>query len=221
MEAVELITFDLGGTLLSPYPTVGEAYAEELEDLGYNCDPSHLQSRFDASLQDWMRNNGQGNSRDDRETWMAIVRSTIAQEAIPETEFNRVFEKLYEAFAHASRWSLHDGTRDTLETLAKRGVRLAVASNNDSRARQVLKEHELIQFFEALFLSGEIGFEKPDERFFAHISEVTRVPPEKILHVGDSPRHDFEGARNAGFKAHLISTTGDSLNDFVEKFSRT
>ncbi len=218
MKSVELITFDLGGTLLSPFPTVGEAYAEELEDLGYICDPTRLQSRFDSAIQDWMQYHGQGNSRDDRESWLSIVRTTIAEENIPEDSFARVFEQLYEAFAHASRWSNHDGTRDAIETLTARGVRLAVASNNDTRARQVLKEHQLIDFFEALFLSGEIGFEKPDERFFAHISEVTRVPPENILHIGDSPRHDFDGARNAGMQAYIVSTFGHSLNDFIEQF---
>lgn len=219
MEAVKLITFDLGGTLLSPFPSVGEAYAEELEDLGFLCEPARLQSSFNFALQEWLRRNGKGaNTRDDRESWQAIVRSTLAKEDIPEGDFDRVFEHLYEAFAHASRWRIHDGTRHVLETLSNRGFRLAVASNNDTRARQVLKELHLLDFFEALFLSGEIGFEKPDPRFFEHIIEVTGVAAEQILHLGDSPRHDFEGARAVGMQAYLLSSFGHTLNDFIEQF---
>ena len=218
MESIELITFDIGGTLLSPYPSVGEAYAEELHELGFVSDPNRLQERFTHALRQWMQLHGQANTRDDKENWRCIVRETIALENIPESEFDRVFEHLYEAFAHANRWSIHDGTRRTLQTLTDLGYRLAVASNNDSRARQVHKEHQLIDFFEALFLSGEIGFEKPDKRFFAHIAQATNLPPERILHVGDSPRHDFEGARNAGMKAFLIASFGHTLNDFIEQF---
>jgi putative hydrolase of the HAD superfamily len=218
VDAIELITFDLGGTLLSPHPSVGEAYAEELEQLGYHVDPARLQMRFHRALRNWTESNGTGaNAREDKETWRAIVTETLQREAIPEKERETVFEHLYAAFAKASRWRIHDGTRETLEALTERGYRLAVLSNNDSRCRQVLREHALLDFFEALFLSGELGYEKPHPKLFQHVMEATGLRAGQILHVGDSPRHDLEPARACGWKAVIVSSHGKSLRDLLEE----
>lgn len=217
MKAVLLITFDLGGTLLSPHPSVGEAYAEELEALGYPADSHRLQNRFDMALRAWAESNGAGaNTRDNRESWRGIVTDTLAQEAIPAPQFETVFNHLYDAFAKGSRWRIHDGTREVLETLRGRGYRLAVLSNNDARCRKVLSELGLLEYFEALFLSGEIGFEKPDPRIFKHVMDCTKVEPGRILHVGDSPRHDLEAAQHCGWGGYLVSSHGQSLRGLLD-----
>jgi len=217
VSSIALITFDLGGTLISPHPSVGEAYAEELETLGLHANPKRLQERFYQALRHWTETNGTGaNSREDKETWRAIVEQTLAQEGIPFGRREEVFEHLYAAFARASRWRIHDGTREVLETLVERGYRLAVLSNNDARCRQVLRDHDLLQFFEALYLSGEIGFEKPDPRLFQHVMDSTGLPPEQIMHIGDSPRHDHEPAVKCGWEAVLIATHGKSLRDLLD-----
>lgn len=212
-----LITFDLGGTLISPHPSVGDAYAEVLESLGWNADPKRLQMRFDHALRGWTEHSqNASNTRDDKDSWRLVVRDTLAGERIPTERFEEVFERLYEAFSQASRWRIHDGTREVLEGLTRRGYRLAVLSNNDSRCRRVLREHGLLDYFEALFLSGEIGYEKPDPRLFRHVVRATGVAPGQILHVGDSPRHDFEPARQSGWQAYLVSSHGNVLRDLLE-----
>ncbi|MFP4541215.1 MAG: HAD-IA family hydrolase [Opitutales bacterium] len=214
MNSLSLITFDVGGTLLSPHPTVGEAYAEELSSLGLRCDAARMQTRFGVALRQWTQGNGYGgNARDDRETWRAIVRETVALEAIPPERFDEAFDHLFNAFATGARWRLHEGARELLAHLDKTGYRLAILSNSDSRTRRVLEDHDLMDFFEAVFLSGEIGYEKPDRRLFDHVVDTIGVPPDQILHVGDSPRHDLEGARHAGWQGFLLSSHGHSLQD--------
>jgi len=42
------------------------------------------------------------------------------------------------------------------------------------------------------------GAAKPDLRIFGALFEMARVPPATILHVGDDPHADVEGARAAG-----------------------
>lgn len=217
MEAVAVITFDLAGTLLSPHPSVGEAYAEELEALGVSAEPTRLQERFNQALRSWTEKNGSGaNAREDKETWRAIVSDTLALEPIPEARREEVFEHLYAAFARAARWRIHEGTREVLETLTARGYRLAVLSNNDSRCRRVLSELGLLDYFEALFLSGELGYEKPDPRIFNHLMKVMGVSGPQILHVGDSPRHDREPAQKLGWHTFLVSQHSQPLLDVLK-----
>ena len=216
MALPALITFDVGGTLLSPFPSVGQAYAEELAELGYASDAKHLQRRFETALtKAYGKPPTERDVRDDRGFWRAIVQETIRGE-VPPAAFDEAFEQLYEAFASARRWRILDGAREVLTEVRARGIRMAILSNSDPRTRTVLAEHDLAHFFEAIFLSSEIGFEKPDHRLFDHVKATVDLPPAAILHVGDSPRHDFEAAERAGWRAFLVSSHGQSLRDLLE-----
>lgn len=217
MTALSLITFDVGGTLLSPSPSVGEAYAEELRQLGHATDPQRLESRFQAALRDWETyRKSEDNAGDDQRIWRGVVAYTLAEEGIPAEKFDAAFAHLYEAFSRARRWRMLEDVPEVLRTLHERGNRLAVLSNSDSRTRNVLREHDLLDFFEAVFLSGEIGYEKPDARIFHHVAQAMQVQPASILHVGDSPRHDHLGAANAGYRSFLIASHGHKLRDLLD-----
>ena len=61
---------------------------------------------------------------------------------------------------------------------------------------------------DAVISSADIGVEKPDPRIFGEAARQLGVKPDCIVHVGDLPHDDFEGAVSAGFKAILI----DRLN---------
>ena len=75
---------------------------------------------------------------------------------------------------------------DTLKTLRDRGYELAVLSNNDSRLRTVLADLQIDQVFHHLFISSEMGCEKPDPEIFRKVETVTGKKPAEILHLGDS-----------------------------------
>lgn len=219
MTSIALITFDVGGTLLCPHPSVGEAYARELEALGHRTDAQRLERRFQSALQRWAYHREHlPATRDDRPLWRAVVRETLAEEAIPPDQIDPAFDRIYEAFSTARHWRVLDDVAEVLETLSERGLRLAVLSNSDTRTRRVLREHGLLDRFEAVFLSGEIGYEKPDRRLFQHVCDSMQVSPQQILHVGDSPRHDHQGATNAGWKSFLVTTSGTPLRSLLDSF---
>jgi FMN phosphatase YigB (HAD superfamily) len=53
-----------------------------------------------------------------------------------------VFEILWDLFAEGKHWRIAESAEITLQKLKDRGYRLAVLSNNDSRLRSVLNDHE-------------------------------------------------------------------------------
>ena len=60
-----------------------------------------------------------------------------------------------------------------------------------------------------MFLSEEVGYEKPDERFFQKVFET--IGPEKrprTLIIGDSLTSDIEGGRRAGIKTCWYAPKG-------------
>ena len=59
-----------------------------------------------------------------------------------------------------------------------------------------------------LVISSEVGWRKPARAFFAAVVGAAGVAPGEVLHVGDDPVNDVEGARRAGLKALLFGPRG-------------
>jgi HAD superfamily hydrolase (TIGR01509 family) len=68
----------------------------------------------------------------------------------------------------------------------------------------VLEESGLQSLFEVVVISTEARSEKPDPQIFRVAEKAFGVDPRQFLHVGDSRKHDIDGAHAAGWKALLI-----------------
>ena len=83
---------------------------------------------------------------------------------------------------------------------------IAIASNFDDRLPQILKGLRPLSGCQHVFWSSQIGFAKPDLRFFRYIERSLNLRPHQLLMIGDSEMADFGGARQAGWKATLVSS---------------
>src|SRR5262249_49559239 len=91
-----------------------------------------------------------------------------------------------------------------LQELARQGYVLGLASNYDRRLRSVVAGLPGLDRLQHLVISSEVGWRKPDPRFFAALGAATDLAAEQILHVGDDPENDYQGAINAGLQALLL-----------------
>lgn len=210
INEIKAVTFDAGGTLINAWPSVGAVYAEVLADHNILVEPETINERFGIAFA-----HAQGivkdriNDEADRRYWYAIVSEAIGC-FCPEDKFDSVFDKLYRTFATAKRWKLLPGALETMSALHAKGYRLAILSNADSRFRQVFREMGIQQHVEKVFISSEIGFEKPDPRIFRHVESTMGLAPSEFLHIGDSPFHDGDGAIYAGWHYRIVGEdTGD------------
>lgn len=62
--------------------------------------------------------------------------------------------------------------------------------------------------FDAIAISGEAGFAKPDPRIFQLMCQKLNCEPSEIFYIGDSPRMDVQGAYGAGITPIWVSTGG-------------
>ena len=84
------------------------------------------------------------------------------------------------------------------------GFKLGVISNWDERLRPLLEQLKLADYFEAIVVSREVRASKPSRTIFMHAVRELGLPPEAVLHVGDSLSMDVRGARAAGLSALLL-----------------
>jgi len=195
---IQAVTFDVGGTLIKPWPSVGHVYAEVAARHGGSISPVALNQRFARA---WGQLKDFNHSR---EEWAALVDETFAGllKSPPSETF---FAELYERFAEAAAWRLFDDVRPALDALAARDLNLGIISNWDERLRPLLGRLGLTKYFEAIVVSQEVGFPKPSPVIFEHASRLLGLAPEFILHVGDSREHDAEGAAAAGFQTRWLA----------------
>jgi len=205
--SIRAVTFDVGGTLIHPWPSVGHLYAEVAEKHGLkNLSPEKLNKNFAAAWR--LRRNFQHT----REDWAALVDQVFAGlcEPGPDQTF---FPELYQRFAEADAWRIHDDVLPALDALASRDFRLSIVSNWDHRLRPLLHNLALERYFETIVVSCEVGFSKPSPVIFEQAVRKSGVTAAHALHVGDSFAEDVLGARSAGFQAVLIDRGADGKTD--------
>ncbi len=99
---------------------------------------------------------------------------------------------------------------------AKRGLRLAIASNWDCSLPEFLGPSDLLELVDGVVTSAEVGAAKPDPAVFVAALRVMEGEPGAALHVGDSFENDVAGARAAGVRAVLIARDGTAATPGVE-----
>ena|SRR5579872_5021912 len=197
-KPVKAITFDVGGTLIRPWPSVGHVYAEVAARHGIKVSPAVLNRRFAAA---WRELKSFNHTRGE---WAALVDQTFAgQEGNPPSE--TFFSELYERFSEPEAWRVFEDALPALDALAALGLDLGIISNWDERLRPLLDRLGLGKYFETIIISCEVGFSKPSPVIFEQAVRKLGLAPQSILHVGDSFTSDVEGARAAGFQALQIT----------------
>jgi putative hydrolase of the HAD superfamily len=197
VSEISAVTFDVGGTLIKPHPSVGHIYAAAAARQGVAIEPAVLNYRFAKAWKEFR------NFNHARIEWAALVDQTFAG-LLPEKPSETFFPELYDEFAEPAAWHIFEDVKPALDALAARGLNLGIISNWDERLRPLLDKMDLAKYFEFIVISSEVGFTKPSPVIFELAARKLGLPPEKILHVGDSRKHDVEGATGAGFQARLL-----------------
>jgi putative hydrolase of the HAD superfamily len=197
LKNVKAVTFDVGGTLIEPWPSVGHAYAEVAGRHGVQVEPDEVTSRFVNAWQ------SRGDFAYTKAAWAEIVDQSFAglTTVLPSQTF---FDELYHEFATSKPWQIYPDVLPTLEALGIRKMRLAVISNWDDRLRVLLESLAIAHQFEVIIVSAEVGHTKPLSEIFQTAAEALQLPPDDILHVGDSEKEDHQGALAAGFQSRWL-----------------
>lgn len=185
-----------------PSPSVGVVYANVARRLGIGAfDPELVEQNFRATFRKRLL---VGYTV---EEWREVVSQTL-KPISASADDPILFEALWNEFLKPEVWSVFEEVIPVLECLQSSGVRMAVTSNWDCRLGATLRNLGLEHYFESILPSADVGRPKPDGSVFRETANRLRLPPEEILHVGDSALEDFEGAKAAGYQAVLLDRSG-------------
>jgi putative hydrolase of the HAD superfamily len=214
------IFFDAAGTLIRLTKSVGTNYALVAARQGLALDPAQLDRAFAVVWTEMPLRSATGEPRedDDKGWWRDLVERLLDRVSPQVDPLARdiFFEAAYRHFAEAGVWELYPEVREVIEVLAP-DFELAVVSNFDGRLRVILEHLAISKYFRHVFISSELGADKPDPLIFLRALEISGFASGEVLHAGDDPLRDWAGASDAGLEVFQLKRPENTLRDLARR----
>jgi len=220
--AIKTIFFDAAGTLIYLPKSAGQHYAFVGERIGLQLNAIALDHAFAACWRETpARPAIDGPREDDDKGWWRELVDRVLEKVAPglnDLDRDAYFEAVYAHFAEPGVWDLYPEVTKVLEALSGR-FELAVISNFDGRLRMIFEHLGVSRFFSHVFLSSELGADKPDPEIYRRSLKLSGAKPEETLHVGDDPVRDWEGATVAGLFVFQLRRPQVSLHNLLPRLA--
>jgi HAD superfamily hydrolase (TIGR01509 family) len=96
--------------------------------------------------------------------------------------------------------------------LQQRGIKTALVSNCSHSTRGIVDRLGLVDAFDDVILSFEVGLRKPDPAIYREALRRVGVEPDRAIFVDDQQEY-CDGAASIGIQTYLIDRTGDATPD--------
>ena len=149
--------------------------------------------------------------------WKMLERKELTRAEVLVNRFRALFEEYgVDCDAAAVAASYEDnlsighfflpGAEEAVARLSKK-YRLFLASNGTAKVQAGrMTSANLYRFFEKVFVSEEMGHNKPSKDYFdAAIAQIPGFDPAKAMMVGDSLTSDIQGGINAGIQTCWVN----------------
>lgn len=211
---IEFLFLDLDDTILDFHKAERIALSKTLEELGL-APTEEVLSRYHA-INKWH--------------WEQLEQGKMTREEVLVNRFGALFREMgreveaslcartYEKNLSIGHYFL-PGAEEAVEKLSQK-YRLFLASNGTASVQKGrLTSANLYRFFEQVFVSQEIGFNKPAKEYFeACFARIPGFDREKAMIVGDSLTSDIRGGLNAGMKTVWVNPEKADCGDIVPHY---
>ncbi|MBI5232211.1 MAG: HAD-IA family hydrolase [Coriobacteriales bacterium] len=224
---IRAVFFDVGNTLLYPYPSVSEVVRQVLETEGHVHDldaidawmplvDEYYEERYREDDTFWT---DEGATH---EVWVGMY-ALLCRKLGVEEDAERLAHAVYEEFGDASRWRAYEDVGRTFGMLRECGVKIGLISNWDSRLRGIIERLGLGEYVDTIVSSADVGLHKPDPRIFELALGHVGVSARDAAHVGDHEYADVLGATGVGMTPVLIDRHGgpEPSPHLAERFVRS
>lgn len=193
---VDTVLFDLDNTLLDFSKAERIALKAALEKMGVQPENGML-DRYSVL-------NG--------EQWKLLELGKLNREEVKVGRFERLFQEyglkcsaketteIYEKLLEIGHYFV-DGALELLEKVFPE-YRLYIVTNGTASVQKCrMKSAEIEKYFSGVFISEEIGFDKPTKEYFNYCFErIQGFQKENAVIIGDSLTSDIRGGKNSGIR---------------------
>lgn len=162
----------------------------------------------------------------ERRFWMKLYRYVIqrlgAEESLTEDEIHQCCHELFDLYMEPEHYVVFEDVEPTLRRLREAGIRVGLISNFASELRVILQAKGLLDYFDPLIISADVGVEKPNPAIFRMALEQSGLDAGDVLYVGDHETNDIWAPEQIGMDAVRILRypyqQGSGIQSLVQLF---
>jgi putative hydrolase of the HAD superfamily len=205
------VFFDVGETLVHPFPSFPALFAQVVEREGHRVLPEDVHRASRAVTERFSQASRDGerwttSPERSRAFWDSVYELMLETLGLPSGDGLR--DTLYEAFTDRANYALFDDVRPALERLTSEGYALGLISNFEAWLDDLLADLDVREVFTVRVISGIEGVEKPDPRIYRLALERAGVEAREAAYVGDNPEFDVGPPAALGMFPVLIDRRG-------------
>jgi putative hydrolase of the HAD superfamily len=200
------VFFDLGGTLISTvdipiiYRRILKTYGVKASLKAIIKAHSQCEKEFDAE-----------EMAECKEDFWVKWNSKVLRKISINDNIEFLARKIDELWWNYAQIEVYDDVIETLCQLRSKGVKVGVVTNAFKKDYdQILQKLNWTDYFDVVVGIDSCNKAKPDSMIFLYAVNKLDVRPEEAIFIGDSIKHDYEGAKKAGLKPILIDRTAKS-----------
>jgi putative hydrolase of the HAD superfamily len=204
---IRAVFFDVDFTLIFPGPALqGEGYRRFCAAEGVDVDPARFDTATAASsfildeVEEQIYNG---------DLFVHYTASIIEHMGGRGANVIDTARAIYDQWSVNHHFELYDDVAPVMRELERRRLIVGLISNSH-RSLDAFREHFSLANVVSVSVSGaEHGYMKPHRSIFERALERAGVTAADTVMVGDSIKHDIEGALNAGWRAVLLKRSGE------------
>ncbi len=211
---IRTVLFDLDDTLHDDtlaYTSAAEEVAREVA-AAHGIDALALKAAYIAEAEGfWSRLTADQVRRKLSELRAELWGSALGAVGIDDASLARRSAESYNLY-RKKYFALFPGALDLLRRLKDRGIKLGLVTNGLSEThREKIALLQITEYFDAIFLSDEVGMVKPDPLLFAHACTKLDSSPSASAMVGDRYERDIAGAIQAGLYTVWVNVRNEAV----------
>lgn len=200
---IQCLTFDLDDTLWAIYPVIDRAELQYLNWMETTLPQiASAFSREELSIHRHSYFKQYPELHHDltqlRKNWSAALMTEFGYDS------DRKNELIEEGFAvfwqERNTLDLFEGVEAALDEL-KKDYKIGAVTNGNADLNKI----GIDDYFNFYLTSAKAGVSKPNPDIFAQTETLANCPANQIIHIGDDPVRDVEGAANCGFKTIWVN----------------
>jgi putative hydrolase of the HAD superfamily len=205
--STKAVFFDVDFTLIYPGPTFrGEGYRAFCARYGMAVEASKF---ADAVAQAAPLLEGPEDATYAADIFVTYTRKIIEGMGGTGPHLDTCAREVYAEWAACQHFEMYDDVPGVLRTLAGAGLRIGLISNSHRCLASFQSHFELEGLITAALSSSDHGYMKPHPSIFTAALQLVDVAPADAVMVGDSLKHDVDGAIRAGMQGVLLHRAGD------------
>ena len=212
MARIRAISLDFYNTVVRFEPMREQIQAAACAEFGISIDARAIVRAYPAADQFLSQENGElplsrRTPEQVRELWgryEMLLLSGAGVTADLETA-SRIFDRVWET---RQGFALFPDVVPMLTTVRDRGYSVGVVTNYEGGLAQTLLDLGIAEYLSFAVTSEEVGVAKPNPPIFEEALERAGVGADEVVHVGDQPYSDVQGAAGVGILPVLLDRDG-------------